>query len=96
MKLMREEVFTVIEGEMDYAKKWDIGRSQYPDSLADAEKPVEVWLLWMEEYLSKARSAATAGYDKNKALDFLRQALSLGINCATYHGLPPRQPKTTP
>jgi hypothetical protein len=96
MKLTREEVFAVVSGEMDYAKKWDTDRSQCPDSLADKDKPVEVWLLWMEEYLAKARAAATTGYDKTQALEFLRCALSLGMNCAAYHGLPERKPKTAP
>lgn len=90
MRLTREEVFGVVQGEMDYAKKWDAERSTFPDSVGDKDKPLEVWLLWMEEYLAKARAAATAGYDKTAALAHLRRVLSLGFNCATYHGLPAR------
>ena len=93
MRLTREEVFALIGGEMDYARKYDEKRSRFPDSLGDKDKPVEVWLLWMEEYLAKARAAATADYDKTAALAHLRSALSLGVNCAVYHGMPPRQPK---
>ena len=62
----------------------------YPDSVADKDKPVEVWLCWMQQYLDDARKAATAGYDKTKALDRLRCILNLGVNCAMYHGLPER------
>lgn len=96
MRTTREEVFAIIGGEMDYAKKYDEERSRFPDSVSDKDKPVEVWLLWMEEYLAKARAAATADYDKTAALAYLRSALALGVNCATYHGLPPRQPKAPP
>lgn len=92
MRMTREEVFAIIGGEMDYARKYDEERSRFPDSVGDKDKPVEVWLLWMEEYLAKARAAATADYDKTAALGYLRSALSLGVNCALYHGLPPRQP----
>jgi|GEM_PF-3760362 len=91
MRMTREEAFAVIGGEMDYAKKYDEERSRFPDSVGDKDKPVEVWLLWMEEYLAKARAAATADYDKTAALGYLRSALSLGVNCAMYHGLPPRE-----
>ena len=91
MRLTPEEVFGIVRGEMDYAKKYDERRSSFPDSVGDKDKPVEVWLLWMEEYLAKARAAATAGYDKTEALAQLRRVLSLGFNCASYHGLPARE-----
>ena len=91
MKLSRNEVYEIIDEESEYAKKWDIERSNYPESVKDSEKPLEVWLLWMEEYLAAARKAATSSYDKSQALDELRCVLSLGINAATYHGLPRRK-----
>lgn len=90
MKLTNQEVFEIVEEEQSFAKQWDIGRSKFPESVADAEKPLEVWLLWMEQYLADARKAATASYDKTRALDRLRCVLSLGLNAAVYHGLPRR------
>ena len=90
-KFTREYVYKIITREGEHAKKWDIERSKFPDSLMDADKPVEQWLYWIEAYLDKAKAAVLGGYDKTEALHNLRKALSLGVNCAMYHGLPERK-----
>lgn len=90
MKLTREEVNEVVAREGKFAKRYDCGKSSPPSQLADADKPLELWLLWMEQYLHEARKAVTSGYDKKKALHKLRVVLSLGTNAAMYHGLPSR------
>lgn len=90
-KLSANDVFLIVKDEMEYAKKWDIGRSVFPESHADKDKNLETWLLWMQRYLNKACDEATGNYDKTKALDRLRCVLSLGFNAAMYHGLPERE-----
>ncbi|MEY4722854.1 MAG: hypothetical protein RLZZ324_367 [Candidatus Parcubacteria bacterium] len=94
-RLTEEQVFDAVSSERNYAKRYDVQPSQSPDHVGDADKPIEVWLLWMEQYLTEARAAATSGYDKDMALRLLRRVLSLGVNCAMYHGLPPRTPGAT-
>ena len=91
----RKEVYAIIDEEAEYAKKFDRSES-IPGRIKDADKPLEVWLLWMEEYLAEARKAATSSYDKNKALDRLRCVLSLGVNAAVYLGLPRRSDVESP
>jgi hypothetical protein len=91
MKLTREQVYDIITAEGDYAKKFDCGVSSPPDNICDADKPLELWICWMEQYLSDARKAVTNGYCKPKALHLLRSVLSLGVNAAMYHGLPDRE-----
>lgn len=90
MKLTRQQISDIIAKEAKFAKRYDCGKSQPPYQLADKDKPLELWLLWMEQYLLEARQAITSGYDKQKALHKLRVVLSLGTNAAIYHGLPNR------
>jgi hypothetical protein len=87
MKLTREQVYEIITDEGNYAKKYDIELSHLPENHADADKSLETWLLWMEAYLEDARTHATRGYFREAALSSLRKVLSLGVNCAMYHGL---------
>ena len=95
MKLTRDQVYQIITQEGEYAKKYDCKVSSPPDSICDAEKALELWLLWMEQYVLDARKAATNGYNREEALEHLRCALSMGINAAMYHGLPVRELKDT-
>lgn len=94
MKLTREEVYNIITDEGEYAKKYDCKESTPPISTADKDKPLEVWLLWVEQYVAEARKAATSEYNREEALKNLRCALSLGVNAAIYHGLPKRKNPT--
>jgi hypothetical protein len=91
MKLTREQVNEIVRQEGEFAKRYDCQVSYPPRHICDADKPLEQWLLWMEQYVQDARKYATSGYDYDKALDCLRSALSLGANCAMYHGLPERK-----
>ena len=86
--MTREEVYELIDGELKYARKWDDQRSE--ESLKDKDKPVESWILWMEQYLSLARQAATESLDKTKALDNLRKVTALGVACMEYNDTPIR------
>ncbi len=87
-KLTRQEVREIVDEEARFSEKWD--RERPPESLADADKPVEVWLGWMLVYLQEAMKATVLGYDKTATLNNLRCVLNLGEMCAQYHGLPRR------
>lgn len=87
-RLTREEVRTIVDGEAAFSEKWD--RERPEGSIADADKPIEVWLAWMQVYLQEALRATVIGYDKTAALNNLRCVLNLGEACAQHHGLPRR------
>ena len=84
-----EAVKAAVVGELEYAKKWDANRP--PWELEDKDKPMEAWVLWMEEYLSRARAANTEGHWVS-ALHELRKMIGLGVSCARYHGIPRTSP----
>jgi len=93
--MTREEVYAAITEEGVFAKNYDCQVSEPPRRLCDKDKPLELWLLWMKDYLDEACHAATGGFDREYALDRLRCVLSLGVNCAMSHGLPERVPGVT-
>lgn len=95
MKLTREQVYQIITQEGEYAQKYDCKTSVPPESICDAEKPLELWLLWIGQYIADAQKAATNGYNREEALESLRCALSMGVNAAMHHGLPQREQKDT-
>jgi len=84
----RQEVYDIISSERDYQVKWDRDRTADPtiNSYMDKDKPVETWLLWMEEYLSQARSYATSSFDKGSSMDQVRKVAALAVACMEYHG----------
>lgn len=86
---IRKLVYDLIDGEIEYAQHWDKMRPE--SSQKDADKPIEAWLLWMEEYLSRARKAATTSVDKTEALENIRKLAGLAVNCMTYHPTPARK-----
>ncbi len=90
MKLTSAEVLKTVENEIEYSKEYDCKVSEPPDRIAHADKPLELWLLWMEQYLADARKQVTSGYNKPQALHHLRVVLSLGFQAAMHHGLPGR------
>lgn len=88
MKLTRDEVYGLIDQERAYQNKWD--ELEDPNRQKDADKSVETWILWMEEYLAKAREASLHPVDKSEALGNIRKVLGLGVACLEYKGGPPR------
>jgi len=88
----REQVFHAINTERAYQEKWDQTRKEQGiNSYMDKDKPVETWVLWMEEYMSQARKRATAQFDKTAALQNIRKVCALGVACMEYHGAPERE-----
>lgn len=98
--LKKIEVYSVIDEELEYAESYwneqrnkihrgDVGY-QYYEGQPDSEKSVETWICWMEEYLHKARTAATHSENKIEALNNIRKAIALGVTCMMHKGAPSR------
>lgn len=85
----REEVFEAIDSERVYQEKWDNERENNTKlySYNDHDKPVETWILWMEEYLNRARQSATSSFDKSTALENVCKVAALATACMEYHGV---------
>ncbi len=94
-KMIRQEVYKLIDREREYQKFWDEKRKTEPcgggAQLLDKDKPVESWILWMEQYLSLAREAATKSINKIAALENIRKVVAMGVACMEYNETPPRK-----
>ena len=91
-----DEVINEVKAEFEYAQRWDRerkerGASEYE---MDRNKSVETWILWIEEYLAKARIAATNSTDKTAALEEVRKVANLALACLVYQGCPSRGKKS--
>ena len=89
--LTNAEILRIVETEQVFAKQFDPGISNPPSKLADKDKPLEQWLVFMQRYLNRAIDNTTVNFQPDKALEDLRIVLSLGFNAARHHGLPERQ-----
>ena len=90
------EVCRAIAAEQEFAQRFDVAVSRAPEHLSDKDKPLELWLYWMEQYLADAKKALTSGFNRKLALDRLRCVLSIGFNAAMHHGLPSRSVSSDP
>jgi hypothetical protein len=91
-----EAVIKELEAEFEYSKRWDIRRRENNESEInmDVNKPIESWILWMEEYLHRARHEASLSTDKTASLHEIRKVANLAIACLAYRGCPPRDKKS--
>ncbi len=95
--MTREEVYKLIDTEREYQKHWDDKRKNEADDKIvggaqqlDKDKPVEAWILWIENYLLDARTAATKSLNKVHALEAIRKVAALAVACMEYNNTPPR------
>ena len=79
--MKREDVYKLIDSEREYQNKWDKLRTEKELPLRDKYATVESWILWMEEYLLRARMAATNSVDKTEAFECIRKVTVLGVAC---------------
>ena len=91
MKASRSEVYAVIDGERAYQKdRWE-GHVDVTSGHTDLEdRRIDEWILYMEEYLSKARHASVHG-DELEGLHMIRKVTSLGVACMEACGAPKRE-----
>lgn len=88
-----ESTLEIVAEEVKNTQYWD--RNREPGwsggaQLYDSQKSVETWLLWIEECLAQARSAAFESSDKQDALHYLLTAATLAVTCL-MHNPPPRR-----
>lgn len=88
--LTRQEAYQVIDTERDYQEKlWDNFNKEINNPSS--------FILWMEEYLAKARTLASSkdervGTEGNKEImDMLRKVTALGVACIEINGAPKRK-----
>ena len=88
----RKEVYRLIDGERAYQDKWDIERASKALPTRDKYANVETWLLWMDEYMARAKKAAAENVVKTPVLDIVRKITALGVACMEYvDGTPERK-----
>jgi hypothetical protein len=85
----REEVYKLINTEVDYAEKRGKGNENYAD---DSKKQIETWILYMEEYLHLARKDCLKSLDKTYALENIRKIAALAVACMQHNETPSRKP----
>ncbi len=90
--MTRAEVFQAIEGERRHATaRWGVPADGVVQELP---KSVDAHVLLMEGLVEDARDALRRDPSDTRALDFLREAVGVGIACFEQHGVPLRP--TTP
>lgn len=84
----RNDVYKAIDTEREYqAKVWGV---ETPEGNVEIHKPVEAYILYMEEYLAKARTAISHDIGTDTALEMLRKVVGLGVVCFEQNGVKPR------
>jgi len=87
-RLTRDEVFQAIEGERRHATaRWGV---PVEGVLQELPKSVDAHVLLMEGLVEAARDALRRDCSDVGALDFLREAVGVGIACFEQHGVPSR------
>jgi len=86
----RQSVYAVIDSERDYQHKvWNDANRK-----GAANNPSS-FILFMEEYLCKARAVACRVDEGNsedvaKIMDIIRKVVALGVAAAEFNGMPKR------
>jgi hypothetical protein len=90
MKLSREEVYKLIDGEREYQdKKW----LPMPESRHDNHSPEE-WLMYIEDYVNEAKhicSREAYGICEPKAMDIMRKIAAMAVCAIEQNGCEPRK-----
>lgn len=89
----RKEIYSRIDDERYYqAVRWGTFHSNAGgDHPVDRPKPVESFILYMEDYLQQARHQISREEGHDNALDSLRKVVALGVACFEQHGVPERK-----
>lgn len=87
MKVSRQEVYNVIDGERHYqdAQQGNAKRHENQPPMTPGEM-----ILCMEECLQQARKAWYKPDGGANCLPFIRKVAALGIQCLERHGAPKR------
>lgn len=85
----RTDVYSAIDSERQYQDERGVEHSGAPH-----EHELESYLLYMEDYLTEARSQCAREWGKGakeKALHTLRKVVALGVAAMEEHGAPLRR-----
>jgi len=88
IKVPRDEVYRVIDGERDYQDAGLGNSKRHPDQPATMT-PGE-YLLCMEEVLSDGRKVWYKPDGSQACLDYVRKLAALCVACMQIHGAPAR------
>lgn len=84
----REQIYNELTRERIYqdlmAKKYDWQGAQRPHA-------VGTWIVFMDDYLNRAKHALSSTVGDLTALNELRKVVALGIACFEAHGCPVRR-----
>ena len=87
----RNEVYTAIDGERDYQReRWGDFTDLHGRPVPPLNRSIDEFILYLEEYVLKARSASVSG-DEAKGLDAVRKVAALAVACMEVHGAPQRK-----
>ena len=88
--MTREEVYSVIDTERDFQDSlWDNLNKEISNPSS--------FILWMEEYLSKARTLASKVDERkgttgcSEIMDVIRKVTALGVACMEVNDAPKRK-----
>ncbi len=87
----RSEVYKALDSERDYQDhRWAgyAGLDGKHESATD--RTLDEFILYMEEYLRKAREASVSG-DEAESLNAVRKVTALGVGCMERLGAPQRE-----
>ena len=85
----REEVYSAIRGELEYAENiWKV-RSYHANEpyTRDEDKPVEDWLIFIKGYYNDAVSAAAHQAGPTPTLQIVRKLAALCVRCMMSNGI---------
>lgn len=91
----RSLVYAAIDSERAY--QIEMAAKIYDNPFSDENKPLEAFVLYMEDYLHECRSqlSRTWGMQANElALNTLRKVVAIGVSAMEAHGAPQRTAPT--
>lgn len=81
----RTEIYQILDGEREYQDQlWGGHKHDNFHSVGD-------FMIYIDDYMRKAKDAYTNQHGKLAALDVLRKVVALGVACFEVHDVPERK-----
>jgi len=87
--MKRTDVYKIIDGEREYQENM----IQHQDKVQQANTPIAMWIIYMEEQLLRARTDIY-NMDEIRALEFIRKCTAVGVACMEHNKTPERKTPT--
>lgn len=94
MRIHRSTVYSAIERERRYQQlRWGKPAEDGLGNIvmSDDDKCLEAYILYMEQFLLRARARITQSTNARESLDEIRKVIALGVCAMEQHGCPSRQ-----